>query len=123
MDMNRSAGAMGLHVQRGGVVARGRKTYICYNALAEAGASVEPVIVLELVDFDALPFARRWWCDGCHSRGRRVDSLRLGQRTLRRDGALSRWLAQEGGGVSAMGGDGGGGRRGVVVDAVLADAG
>lgn len=102
-------------------MARSGETYICYNALAEAGASVEPVIVLEFVDFDALPFARRWWCDGCHSRGRRVDSLRLGQRTLRRDGALSRWLAQEGGGASAMGGDGG--RRGVVVDAVLADAG
>ena len=59
------------------------KTYICYDALAEAGASVEPVIVLELVDFDALSFARRWWCDVCHNRLGRVDSLRLGQKTLR----------------------------------------
>lgn len=54
-------------------------TYIGDDALAEARASVEPVIVLELVDFDALSFARRWRADVCHNRRRRVYTLRLGQ--------------------------------------------
>ena len=55
------------------------KTYACYDALAEASASIEPVIVLELVYLDALSFTRRWRSDVCHSRRRRVDTLRLGR--------------------------------------------
>jgi hypothetical protein len=54
-------------------------TYACYHALAEAGAAVEPVIVLELVDFDALPFAGRRRSYVCHNRRRRADTLRLGR--------------------------------------------
>ena len=48
------------------------KTYVGYYALAETGAAVEPVIILELVDFDALSFARRWRSDVCHNRRGRV---------------------------------------------------
>jgi hypothetical protein len=48
---------------------RGRRltltwTYVHHNALAEAGASVEPVIVLELVDLDALAIVGRWRYQG-----------------------------------------------------------
>ena len=39
-------------------------TYVHHNALAEAGASVEPVIVLELVDLDALAIVGRWRYQG-----------------------------------------------------------
>lgn len=91
------------------VVGRGEgSTYACYDALAEASASVEPVIVLELVDFDALSFARRWRRDVCHNRRRRVDSLRLGQGTLRseargREGLRSAAWVIGGRGVRASG--------------------
>ena len=39
-------------------------TYVHHDALAEAGASVEPVIVLELVDLDALAIVGRWRYQG-----------------------------------------------------------
>jgi hypothetical protein len=56
-----------------------KKTYR-YHALAEACPSVEPVVVLELIDLDALSLTR-WWRTAvrCHYRRRRVDTLRLGQ--------------------------------------------
>ena len=53
-------------------------TYIHHDASTEAGAAVEPVIVPELVDFDALPVVGRRG-DQCHSRGERLARLRQGR--------------------------------------------
>ncbi len=44
------------------------ETYIYYNAPAKARASVKPVIVLELVDLDALAIVGRWRYQGHHPR-------------------------------------------------------
>jgi hypothetical protein len=52
----------GLHLAR-----RCRETYTNDKAPAEAGAPVEPVVVLELVDLDALAIVGRWRYQ-CHSR-------------------------------------------------------
>lgn len=43
-------------------------TYAHYDTPAEAGASVEPVIVLELVDLDALAIVGWWRYQGHHPR-------------------------------------------------------
>jgi hypothetical protein len=64
----------------------GKNAYVQDNASAEAGASVEPVIVLELVDLDALAIVGRWRYQ-CHSTGGALPTLRPGQKTLRSDAA------------------------------------
>lgn len=60
----------------------GGGTYACHDAAAEAGAAVEPVIVLELVDFDALSIVGRRRQSHTRRR-RRGSSVRAGLKTVR----------------------------------------
>ena len=60
----------------------GRATYVQDDTATEAGAPVEPVIVLELVDLDALAIVARPG-DLCHGRGAGLPPLRPGLETLR----------------------------------------
>lgn len=103
-------------------VARGScgGTYAGDNALAEAGASVEPVVVLEFVDLDALSFARRRRSDVCHNRRRRVDTLRLGRVPSGGRRAVAIVCAMCSGQLAVDGAEVGGGRLGRL-RVVLAD--
>jgi hypothetical protein len=51
------------------------------DASAEAGAPVEPVIVLELVYLDALAIVGRWRYQ-CHSRSKSLHALQAGKHAL-----------------------------------------
>jgi hypothetical protein len=66
----------GLHLAR-----RCRETYAHDKAPAEAGAPVEPIIVLQLVDLDALAIVGRWRYQ-CHSRDEGLRHSGQGQHTL-----------------------------------------
>jgi hypothetical protein len=93
--------AMAGRISRGGW----RETYTHDNAPAEAGAPVEPVIVLELVDFDALAIVGRWRYQ-CHNRSEGLHALRPGPTRPPECSARSRCLAQCGwaiGGRDGMG--------------------
>jgi hypothetical protein len=66
----------GLHLAR-----RCRETYAHDKAPAEAGAPVEPIIVLQLVDLDALAIVGRWRYQ-CHSRDEGLRHSGQGQHAL-----------------------------------------
>jgi hypothetical protein len=86
-------------------IAGGRGGYTHDNASAEAGAPVEPVIVLELVYLDALAIVGRWRYQ-CHSRNKSLHALQAGKHALWSEARDRDALRRAGGRRAACGGDG-----------------